>query len=58
MLYIEINSIIYVYYIKIMLCMLFATSKPGTSVSGCLRRVKILKIDVFDAIASFSAFYE
>ena len=41
-----------------MLCRLFATSKPGASVSGCLRRVRILKIDIVYAIVSFSAFYE
>ena len=45
-------------YIKMMLYRLFATSKPGASVSGCLRRVRILKSDVFYAIVSFSSFYE
>ena len=58
MLYTNISNIIYVYYIKIMLCRLFTTSKPGASVSGCLRRVIILKNDVFYEIASFSSFYE
>ena len=48
----------YVYYIKMMLYRLLATSKPGASVSGCLRRVRILNIDVFYAIVSIFAFYE
>ena len=51
-------KIIYVYHINIMLRRLFATSKPGASVSGCLRRVRILKNDVFYEIVSFSLFYE
>ena len=56
--YEKIRNVIYVYYIKIMLCRLFATSKPGASVSRCLRRVRIMKMDVFHAIVSFPAFHE